>query len=106
MGVEAAIDCLGSINRRSIDGLYFTTTTPAYREKQSASIRAAAAKLYASEVVKKIASDAVQNHGGHGYMKSYPVSRYYRQAKLMQIVEGTSEVQRIVIARSLWTWIR
>ncbi len=64
---------------------------------------ASAAKLYASEMVEKVASDAVQIHGGYGYMSEYAVSRYYKQAKAMQIIEGTSEVQRIVIARSLQT---
>ncbi len=62
---------------------------------------ASAAKLYASEMAEKAASDAVQIHGGYGYMSEYAVSRYYKQAKLMQIVEGTSEVQRIVITRTL-----
>ena len=62
---------------------------------------ASAAKLYASEMVEKVASDAVQVHGGYGYMSDYAVSRYYQQAKVMQIVEGTSEVQRIVITRNL-----
>jgi len=60
-----------------------------------------AAKLYASEMVEKVASDAVQIHGGYGYLRDYPVSRYYRQAKVMQIALGTSEMQRIVIARNL-----
>jgi alkylation response protein AidB-like acyl-CoA dehydrogenase len=62
---------------------------------------ASAAKLYASEMVEKVASDAVQIHGGYGYMEEYPVSRYYKSVKLLQIVEGTSEVQRMVIARTL-----
>ena len=62
---------------------------------------ASAAKLYASEMVEKVASDAVQIHGGYGYMEEYPVSRYYKSVKLLQIVEGTSEVQRMVIARKL-----
>ena len=62
---------------------------------------ASAAKLYASEMVEKIASDAVQIHGGYGYMEEYPVSRYYKSVKLLQIVEGTSEVQRMLIARKL-----
>ena len=60
-----------------------------------------AAKLYASEMVEKVASDAVQIHGGYGYMEEYPVSRYYKSVKLLQIVEGTSEVQRMLIARTL-----
>jgi hypothetical protein len=45
-------------------------------------------------MAEKAASDALQIHGGYGYMREYPVSRYYRGAKLLQIVEGTSEVQR------------
>ncbi len=62
---------------------------------------ATAAKLYASEMVEKVASDAVQIHGGYGYMNEYPVSRFYKGAKLLQIVEGTSEVLRLVIGRQL-----
>lgn len=62
---------------------------------------ATAAKLYASEILEKVASDAVQIHGGYGYMNEYPVSRIYKAAKLLQIVEGTSEVQRMVIGRYL-----
>jgi len=62
---------------------------------------ASAAKVYASEMVEKVASDAVQIHGGYGYMSDYAVSRYYRQAKAMPIALGTSEMQRIVITRNL-----
>lgn len=62
---------------------------------------ATVAKLYASETLERVASDAVQIHGGYGYMSEYPVSRIYKAAKLLQIVEGTSEVQRMVIGRSL-----
>lgn len=62
---------------------------------------AAVAKLYASEMAEKVASDAVQIHGGYGYMNECGVSRYYKNAKLLQIVEGTSEVQRLVIGRIL-----
>ncbi len=62
---------------------------------------AAYAKLFASEMAERVASDAVQIHGGYGCMNEYPVSRYYRAAKLLQIVEGTSEVQRIVISRAI-----
>ena len=60
-----------------------------------------AAKVFASEMVEKVASDAVQIHGGYGYMGDCAVSRYYRQAKAMQIIEGTSEVQRMVVVRNL-----
>lgn len=60
------------------------------------------AKLFASEMAEKVASDAVQIHGGYGYMHEYPVSRYYKGAKLLQIVEGTSEVLRMLLGRILW----
>jgi alkylation response protein AidB-like acyl-CoA dehydrogenase len=63
---------------------------------------ATVAKIFASEMAEKAASDALHIHGGYGYMNEYPVSRYYRGAKLLQIVEGTSEVQRMVIGRILW----
>jgi alkylation response protein AidB-like acyl-CoA dehydrogenase len=62
---------------------------------------ATAAKLFASEMAEKVASDALQIHGGYGYMLEYPVSRYYQGAKLLQIVEGTSEVQRMILGRLL-----
>jgi alkylation response protein AidB-like acyl-CoA dehydrogenase len=65
------------------------------------SMEAAIAKLYASETCMQNASEAIQIHGGYGYMKEYPVERYLRDAKLMEIGEGTSEVQRMVIARLL-----
>jgi len=63
---------------------------------------ATVAKLFASEMAEKVASDALQIHGGYGYMNEYPVSRYYKGAKLLQIVEGTSEVQRMLLGRILW----
>jgi len=62
---------------------------------------ATVAKLYASEMAEKVASDAVQIHGGYGYMSEYLVSRIYKGAKALQIVEGTSEVQRMIIGRIL-----
>ncbi|MGB9499207.1 MAG: acyl-CoA dehydrogenase family protein [Dissulfuribacterales bacterium] len=62
---------------------------------------ATCAKLYASEMAEKVASDAVQIHGGYGYMEEYPVSRIYKSVKLLQIVEGTSEVQRLILGRHL-----
>jgi alkylation response protein AidB-like acyl-CoA dehydrogenase len=65
------------------------------------SFEATVAKLYATEMVEKVASDAVQIHGGYGYMEEYPVSRYYQGAKLLQIVEGTSEIQRMIIGRMI-----
>lgn len=60
---------------------------------------AAIAKLYASEAAMKITTEAVQVHGGYGYVKEFPVERYFRDAKILEIGEGTSEIQRLVIAR-------
>jgi butyryl-CoA dehydrogenase len=62
---------------------------------------AAMAKLYASETSSKVADIAVQIHGGYGYSKAYPVERYYRDARVTRIYEGTAEIHRIVIARSV-----
>ncbi len=61
----------------------------------------AMAKLYASDVAVYTTRMGVQIHGGYGYTKAYPIERLYRDAKVCEIYEGTSEVQRIVIARSL-----
>ncbi|PIC72222.1 acyl-CoA dehydrogenase [Sporosarcina sp. P2] len=58
-------------------------------------------KLYASEIAMEVADEAIQIHGGYGYMREYEVERYLRDAKLLEIGEGTSEVQRMVIARQL-----
>ncbi|HET7102029.1 MAG TPA: acyl-CoA dehydrogenase family protein, partial [Terriglobia bacterium] len=57
------------------------------------------AKLFASEVAVRTAGEAVQIHGGYGFIKDYPVEKFYRDAKLCTIGEGTSEIQRLVIAR-------
>jgi alkylation response protein AidB-like acyl-CoA dehydrogenase len=62
---------------------------------------AAMAKLFASEMAEKAASEAVQIHGGYGFTKDYPVEKYFRDVKLLTIGEGTSEIQRIVIAKEL-----
>jgi len=62
---------------------------------------AAMCKLYASEICMEVADQAVQIHGGYGYMKEYEVERYMRDGKLTEIGEGTSEVQRMVIARQI-----
>ena len=60
------------------------------------------AKLYAGEVAVRVANEAVQIHGGYGFIKDYPAEKYYRDVKLCTIGEGTSEIQRLVIARSSW----
>jgi alkylation response protein AidB-like acyl-CoA dehydrogenase len=68
---------------------------------QPYSTEAAMAKLFASEVARQVTNDALQVHGGYGYVTEYRVERYLRDAKLTEIGEGTSEIQRLVIARNL-----
>jgi alkylation response protein AidB-like acyl-CoA dehydrogenase len=69
--------------------------------KKPFSMEAAMAKLYCSEIAKEVTDEAIQIHGGYGLMKEYEIERYYRDQRLLQIGEGTSEIQRIVIARHL-----
>jgi butyryl-CoA dehydrogenase len=65
-------------------------------------LRAASeAKLYAAETAMRVTTKAIQIHGGYGYIKDYPVERYFRDAKICEIGEGTSEIQRMVIAKEL-----
>jgi len=64
---------------------------------------AAMAKLFASEIAEKVCFNAIQIHGGYGYSAEFPVERIYRDQRLMTIGEGTSEVQRLVIARSVFS---
>lgn len=64
-------------------------------------MEAAMSKLYCSEIAKEVTDEAVQIHGGYGLMKDYPVERFYRDQRLLQIGEGTSEIQRLVISRYL-----
>ncbi|MDE2402027.1 MAG: acyl-CoA dehydrogenase [Burkholderiales bacterium] len=61
----------------------------------------AQAKLFASEMAERVCSKAIQIHGGYGYLQDYPAERHYRDARITQIYEGTSEIQRLVIARHL-----
>jgi hypothetical protein len=63
--------------------------------------KSAMAKLYASEVAVKVAEESIQIHGGYGYTKDYPAEKYWRDSKLCTIGEGTSEIQRLVIAKML-----
>ncbi len=65
------------------------------------SIEAAEAKVYATDAAMKVTTDAVQVLGGSGYTKDFPAERYMREAKVLQIVEGTNQIQRLVIARAL-----
>lgn len=69
--------------------------------KQRVTKESAFAKLFASEAAVKIADQALQIHGGYGYVKDYPAEKYYRDVKLCTIGEGTSEIQRLVIAKQL-----
>ncbi|MNV92949.1 Acyl-CoA dehydrogenase [compost metagenome] len=62
---------------------------------------ASQAKLFASEIAERVCSKAIQIHGGYGYLEDYPVERYYRDARITQIYEGSSEIQRLLIAREL-----
>lgn len=64
-------------------------------------LSASVAKLHASEVANKIASDAVQVFGGNGFNTEYPVEKLMRDAKIYQIYEGTSQIQRLIISREL-----
>jgi alkylation response protein AidB-like acyl-CoA dehydrogenase len=65
------------------------------------SLEAAEAKLFCSDAAMRITIDAVQLHGGYGYVTEYPVERLMREAKGLQIVEGTNQIQRLVIGRRL-----
>ena len=68
---------------------------------QNITLAASQAKLHASEIAVRVAEESVQIHGGYGYIKEYPVEKFYRDVKLLTIGEGTSEVQKLVIARQL-----
>ena len=61
----------------------------------------AMAKMYASEACVKIASDSIQIHGGYGYIKEFPVEKFYRDSKLCTIGEGTTQIQKLVISRNI-----
>ncbi len=87
----------------AIDAARLLTYRAAYLEEKGLSFikEAAMAKVFASEVAMAATTKAIQIHGGYGYIKDYPVERYFRDAKITEIYEGTSEVQRLTIARSL-----
>ena len=86
-----------------IEAARLLTLRAAYGKDQGHPVmrEASMAKVFASEVAVRCATKAVQVHGGYGYTREFPVERFYRDAKLCEIGEGTSEVQRMVIARSL-----
>jgi len=62
---------------------------------------AAMAKLFASEMAERVCSDAIQIHGGYGYVSDFPVERIWRDVRVCQIYEGTSDIQKILIGRAL-----
>jgi alkylation response protein AidB-like acyl-CoA dehydrogenase len=68
---------------------------------QEYSLQAAQAKLFCTDIAMAVTTDAVQLHGGYGYITEYPAERYMREAKALQIVEGTNQIQRYVIGRKL-----
>jgi alkylation response protein AidB-like acyl-CoA dehydrogenase len=70
-------------------------------QKKRSSKESSMAKLYAGEVCVKVANEAIQIHGGYGFVKEYPVEKFFRDSKICTIGEGTSEIQRLVIARHL-----
>jgi alkylation response protein AidB-like acyl-CoA dehydrogenase len=86
--IEAARALYLAAARRASDGLNFTR-------------QAAMAKLFCTDMAMRVTTDAVQVLGGYGYVEDYPVERYMREAKALQIVEGTNQVQRLVISRQL-----
>jgi alkylation response protein AidB-like acyl-CoA dehydrogenase len=87
----------------AIDAARLMTYRAAWLKDQGRpySTEAAMAKLYASEVARQVTNDAIQVHGGYGYVAEYRVERYLRDAKLTELGEGTSQIQRMVIARNL-----
>jgi len=86
-----------------IEAARLLTYRAAYLKEQGqrTTLESSMAKLYASEIAVKVADDCVQIHGGYGFVKDYPAEKYFRDVKLTTIGEGTSEIQRLVIARQL-----
>jgi alkylation response protein AidB-like acyl-CoA dehydrogenase len=90
-------------NATRIEAARLLTYRAAYLKDQGVRMtrESAMAKLYSSEIAVKAADDCVQIHGGYGFVKDYPAEKYFRDVKLLTIGEGTSEIQRLVIARQL-----
>jgi acyl-CoA dehydrogenase len=70
-------------------------------QKERIAKEAAMAKLYASEMATRVAHKALQIHGGYGFSKEFPLERYYRDARIFEIFQGTSEINRVIIAGQL-----
>jgi alkylation response protein AidB-like acyl-CoA dehydrogenase len=90
-------------NATRIEAARLMTYRAAYLKdhQRKTTLESAMAKLYSSEIAVKAADDCVQIHGGYGFVKDYPAEKYFRDVKLTTIGEGTSEIQRLVIARQL-----
>jgi len=89
--------------RVAVDTARLATYRAAWLRDQGRPYKAEAsvAKLYSSEIAVTAAREAVQIHGGYGFIEEFPVARFYRDSKVLEIGEGTSEIQRILIARDL-----
>jgi alkylation response protein AidB-like acyl-CoA dehydrogenase len=89
--------------RTAVESARLLTYRAAWLKDQGGpySTEAAIAKLRASEIAVDVARDAIQIHGGYGYTEEFPLARAYRDAKVLEIGEGTSEILRLVIARDL-----
>ena len=74
---------------------------PAHASDPDISMRVSCAKLFATEMVGRVADRGVQVHGGAGYINEYPVERFYRDARLLRLYEGTTQVQQLIIGREL-----
>jgi alkylation response protein AidB-like acyl-CoA dehydrogenase len=98
-----AIQWMIADSRKDLDAARVLTLRAAWLKEQGRMFtrEASMAKLFASEAAWRVVNRGVQVHGGYGYMREYPIERFFRDARVTQIYEGTSEVQRIVIARSV-----
>ncbi|HNU83609.1 MAG TPA: acyl-CoA dehydrogenase family protein, partial [Thermoanaerobaculia bacterium] len=86
-----------------IDAARLLTWKAAWKKQQGGrySLEAAQAKLFASEAAQRVTNKALQIHGGYGYTREYNVERYFRDARITEIYEGTSEIQKLVIAEQI-----
>ncbi|MDO8687500.1 MAG: acyl-CoA dehydrogenase family protein, partial [Dehalococcoidales bacterium] len=87
----------------AIDAARLLTYRAAYLQDQGVPFikEASMAKVFAAEAAMMVTTKAIQIHGGYGYVKDYPLERYFRDARILEIYEGTSEMQRLTIAKAL-----
>ncbi|MCP4514610.1 MAG: acyl-CoA dehydrogenase, partial [Delftia sp.] len=86
-----------------IDAARLLTWRAAWRADQglACNVQASMAKVFAADMAMRATTDAVQVLGGYGYMREYPVEKWMRDAKILQIVEGTSQIQKVIISQML-----